>query len=296
MPRLTDVRAPIDRFLAAFAGEVAPEGRLDFHVARHSPEGDTWLRVESYTTPLLARLVLEEYVIGGRMRGIVVMAFPRPEYELPIFTVQLGGVGDRSIALLDLSPTVPDADLSPLAPIAERHRVALGLEPTETAWLQGICSPHLLHANYRELDEERFVDAVGDYADVWLDSFYRPGPPAAEGPRRDLVANAIYKFKHQLHHHDPAYGFFARAWGNAAADAFVEIECGDDPAYVHRVPGEDAPKPWVDAERRIVWEEPAQAEVLAAPEDQQGTWRERVESGASADGFGIVTLEVLRRY
>ena len=196
MARLTDVRAPIDRFLAAFAGELEPADRMDFHVARHSPEGDTWLRVESYATPLLARLVLEEYVIGGRMRGIVVMAFPRPEYELPIFTVQLGGVGDRSIALLDLSPTVPDADLSPLAPIAERHRAALGLEPTETAWLQGICSPHLLHANYRELDEERFVDAVGDYAGVWLDSFYRPGPPSGRGaaPRphrqRDLQVQA----------------------------------------------------------------------------------------------------------
>lgn len=243
--RLNDPRLPLDRFRAIAGDLLDPADRMEFFANRVTPQGQTWLRIDSGTTDRLARLVLEEYVIGDRMHGVVIMAFPRPESELPIFHAQLGGVGDRSIAVVDVSPTVADADLAGLAPSAARHRERLGLEPTSTAWLQEICSPHLLHCNYRELDEPAFVDAVEEYLRWWLENCYRDPAPATDPVRQAEVRAAILRFKTELHHHDPAYGFFARAWGKPTADAFIDLECGDDPVYLPpaEVPGPPAGPP-----------------------------------------------------
>jgi hypothetical protein len=137
---------------------------------------------------------------------------------------------------------------------------------------------------------------MAEYFTVWNECYYGAGLLSST-ERGTVVTNRIFKFKHQLHHHDPAYGFFARAWGKPTADAFVDLEVGDHPAYLPPDSLEPSEiKPWRDADRNIVWTEPAQRTVLGAPEHQQGAWRERVEAGAATDSFGIVTPEILALY
>jgi len=296
MTRLSDIREPLELFRGMFAAELPVDDRMDFYASRRTQEGDTFLRLESYAPPSLSRLVLEEYEIRGRMRGTVIMAFPRPDTEVPIFFFQLGGVGDRSIAVLDISPTTPDLDLSPLAPVCEKYRELLGMEPTSTGWLQTICSPYLLHCNYSELDGELFVEAMGEYCRVWMDHYYLPRPPTGSERRAEMVTNALYEFKYQLHHHDPAYEFFTKSWGKPAADAFLDLECGDDPAFLPPEEFASKVKPWQDIERNLVWDERAQRAVMDQPSSEQDSWRATVEEGAVADGFGIITSEMLDRY
>ena len=48
-----------------------------------------------------------------------------------------------------------------------------------------------------------------EYCRLWIERYHRPALSAGPSPRSELISNAIYKFKYQLHHHDPAYGFFA---------------------------------------------------------------------------------------
>jgi hypothetical protein len=296
MTRLQDVREPLERFRALFGAHLPEGDRMDFYANRVTPEGETFLRLETYATPVLSRLVLEEYVIGGRMRGAVIMAIPRPETEAPVFFFQLGGVGDRSIAVLDISPTTPDLDLSPLAPVHEEYARRLGLEPTHLPWLQTVCSPYLLHCAYKELDEALYVEAMADYCRLWIDRYYLPALAAEPTARGELTANAIYKFKYQLHHHDPAYDFFAKSWGKATADAFLDLECGDPPAMLPPVDLGPDIKPWHDVDRRLVWDADAQLTVMGAEPARWEGWRASVEERAAAEGLGIITPALLERY
>lgn len=294
MSRLNDVRQPLEKFRDAFAENLPAEDRMDFFVDRVTPEGRTYLRAETYATPTLSRLVMEEYLIGGRMHGTVIMAFGQPTSEQPIFFYQLGGVGDRSIAVLDISPVTADLDLSVLAPVHAHYAEALGLTETATGWLQTICSPYLLHCNYAELDEELFIEAMTAYLDVWMTHFHGAEMPTGSDARTEQVTNALYKFKFQLHHHDPAYGFFARSWGKPAADAFIDIECGDHPAYLPPVSLEEHVKVWHNDELNVVWTEAAQQVVEAGPD--ASARREQVEAAAATAGFGIVTTDLLDRF
>jgi hypothetical protein len=296
MTRLTDIRKPLDQFTEMFADEIPKDDSLDYYVNRRTDEGETFLQLKTHSNDLISRLVLEEYIVRGRMHGTVITAYPKPTYEIPIFFCQIGGVGDRSIAVLDLSPTTPDVDYSPLIPVHQEYAERLGLEPTTTGWLQSICSPYLLHCNYAELDEDLYVEAMTAYCRVWLDHYYRPAVPVADRQREELVTNLIYKFKFQLHHHDPAYGFFARSWGKPAADAFVQLECGDHPAFLPPTDLESTLKGWHDDATHVVWDEPAQVVVMALPEADQERTRRDVERRALADGFGIITLTLLARY
>jgi hypothetical protein len=282
----------LDRFRDMFAGLLPEHERIDFYANHRTDEGDTYLRLESYAPQGLSRLVLEEYTIRGRMHGTVIMAFPTLDTETPIFFFQLGGVGPRSIAVLDISPTTPDLDLTPLEPIHARYAQALGLEPTSTDWLQSICSPYLLHCNYAELDTELFTEAVVAYATVWRDAFLAAPTAVTSGERRAVIRNRLYKFKYQLHHHDPAYEFFVKAWGKPAADAFVDLECSDDPGFL---PPDltDKVKPWRDDPHQLLWDERAQRRVAATADDRQGALREAVEQRAIAAGYVIVTEKLL---
>jgi hypothetical protein len=296
MARLQNVREPLDRFRALFAADLPVDDRMDFSASRVTPEGETFLRAETYSTPLLARLVMEEYVIAGRMHGVVIMALPRPEIELPIFFFQLGGIGERSIAVLDISPTTADLDLTALAPVHHRYRELLGLEPTTVGWLKSVCSPYLLHCAYKELDEDLYVDAMEEYVNVWFEHFYRSASATEPTTRPAQVSNAIYKFKYQLHHFDPAYEFFTKAWGKPTADAFVDLECGDAPAFGPPTYLDHGIKPWHDGERNLVWSDEAQRTVMEVEPPQQEIWRARVERQAAADGMGIITPELLAAY
>jgi len=289
-----DIREPLDRFLAVFRDELSVDDTTEFYCNHRDEEGDTFLRLETHVSPKLSRVVIEEYAIRGKMRGTVIMALPRPEIDVPIFFFQLGGIGDRSIAVLDISPTARDIDYTPLIPVYEKYRDQLGLEPTKAAWLQTICSPYLLHCNYAELDTGLFMDAMDAYVQVWLEHYYRPASAIAGDSRAPVISNAIYKFKYQLHHHDPAYGIFARAWGKPAADAFVELECGDDPAYLAPEQLESKVKPWQNRELNVLWAEDAQ--LLAEASSDPTALRDVVEPAVAGAGLGIVTPEVLEQY
>lgn len=296
MTRLQDIREPLERFRELFGAQLPVDDRMDFYANRVTPEGETFLRLETYATPLLSRLVMEEYVVGGRMHGTVIMAIPRPETELPVFFFQLGGVGERSIGVLDISPTTPDLDLTPLEPLHKEYGQRLGLEPTTVAWLKTVCSPYLLHCAYKELDEGLYVEAMVEYCRLWIERYHRPALSAGPSPRSELISNAIYKFKYQLHHHDPAYGFFAKSWGKATADAFLDLECGDPPAMLPPVDLEPGVKPWHDVDRHLVWDADAQRTVMGSEPAQQDAWRARIEDLAAAEGLGIITPGLLERF
>lgn len=123
----------------------------------------------------------------------MIILLPEPTYNVPIFMFQLGGNDTQSIALLDISPTLPAMDYGPL-------------------------------------DEDLFMEASREYLRIWIEHYYKPG--AAHSSRGDIetATSAILRYKKILHESDPAHGIFSKAWGKKVADAFMYLETRDYPA------------------------------------------------------------------
>ena len=213
MPTKDVILAPLKHFHDTFRAEMSVDDHIEFFCNRKTDEGETFLRLETYDSEKLSRIVMEEYSIKSKMNGSVIMTFPRHDTDVPIFFFQIGGRGDRAIAVLDISPTHPDIDYAPLVPVYEKYHELLGLGDSKVAWLQKTCSPYLLHCQYDTIDCDLFLEAMRAYLDIWLEVYYRAGTQLAHERDIDIVTNAIYKFKYVLHRYDPAYGIFARSWG-----------------------------------------------------------------------------------
>ena len=118
---------------------------MEFYSNRKKNGTETSLRSDIYSADKLSAVIVEEYSIKSKMNGNVVIALPTPEYDTPIFTFQLGGNESQSIALLDISPTLPDTDYTPLVKTYEHYRDLLGVEESKIDWVKSISSPYLLH-------------------------------------------------------------------------------------------------------------------------------------------------------
>jgi hypothetical protein len=287
---------PLRRFFSMFKDALSVDDHMEFFANHKEAAGETYLRMETYTADKLARVIMEEYSVRSDLRGNVIVVTPQPNTDVPIFFFQLGGKEDRSIAVLDISPTLARADYSPLIPVYEKYSAALGLGPTKVDWMTKICSPYLLSCQYESLDDALFIEAMCEYFRVWVEHFYQRRAELEDEREVELVSNAIYKFKYVLHHHDPAYKIFSKSWGKTVADAFVYLECADDPAYRPPEGAAARVKAWMDWDRNVQWTADAQLQVLAAPEAERESIRESIESQVAAAGFGIVTPELLQKY
>jgi hypothetical protein len=287
---------PLRRFFSLFHDELSVDDHMEFFANHKAADGETFLRMETYTTDKLARVIMEEYSIRSDLRGNVIVVTPKPTNDVPIFFFQLGGKEDRSIGVLDISPTLGTIDYGPLVPVYEKYRAALALAQTKVDWLTKTSSPYLLSCQYEPLDDELFIEAMCEYFRVWVEHYYRPATNLEDEQDIERARNAIYKFKFVLHHHDPAYKIFSKSWGKTVADAFVYLECADDPAYRPAEVEEATVKAWHNRELNIQWTEAAQLQVLAAPDGEQKAFRQRVDEWAAAAGFGIITPALLQRF
>jgi hypothetical protein len=292
----TNRNRSLEIFHELFDKHLDHDDYLEFYSNRNKDGTKTFLRSDVYTTEKLSAVIVEEYSIKSKMGGNVIVVLPRSNFDVPVFTFQLGGSDNQSIALLDISPTLPGMDYSPLLETFEKYRKILNIEAPKVEWVKSISSPYLLHCQYGELDEDVFMDALRDYLEIWIEHYYLPGKELSAAADIEKVTNAVYKYKHVLHSNDPAYGIFAKAWGKPVADAFFYIETHQYPPLP--VPDHDQSrlKIWKDTDRNILWTREAQEYVYRAPETVHALIRKTIEDKAAAASIGIITVEILEHY
>jgi hypothetical protein len=287
---------PLNLFYEQFEQYLVTDDYFQFFANRNKGGRQTFLYSDVYTADKMATVVLEEYSVRGKLAGFVIMGFPRPDTNVPIFTFQLGGNAKKSIALLDISPTQPDTDYTPLIPVYEKYRELLGIGACNIEWVHSICSPYLLHAQYEELDTALFLEAMQAYLAVWIEHYYLPGGQLTDAHAIQAASNAIVKYKRVLHDNDPAYGIFHKEWGGPVADAFFHVETRDEPALPLPDSDHHKHKAWENKELNILWERRAQDRVTAAPAQVQQRIVKAIEAQASADQMGFITLELYEKY
>jgi hypothetical protein len=287
---------PLNLFYEQFEAHLSMENYFQFFANRRRAGNETFLCSDIYSADKLATVICEEYSIRGKLAGFVIVGFPQTDTDVPIFTFQLGGNAKKSIALLDISATLPDIDYEPLRPVFEKYRELLHMEPSKLDWVNSICSPYLLHAQYEALDTDLFLAAMREYLAVWIEHYYLPGKTLTDAQTIDAVTNAIIKYKRVLHDNDPAYGIFHREWGEPMADAFFHIETRDHPSIPMPDHAGNKLKAWENKDLNILWERRAQERVMQAPEPVQQRIIESIETQAAADSMGIITLELFDKY
>jgi hypothetical protein len=221
---------PLKIFHDLFGDRLSTDNFTQFFTNGVRKGANTYLLSELYSADRLADVILEEYGVREKLKGNVMLTLPEPEWDIPIFMFQLGGNERQKIALLDISPTLPSIDYAPVIPVFEKYRDRLRMEPSKVEWVNRICSPYLLHCQYDVLDTEVFLEATGEYLQLWIDHYYLPGRRLEAAADREQATKAIYTFKEVLHANDPAYGIFAKAWGKPVADAFFYLETHHHPA------------------------------------------------------------------
>jgi len=221
---------PLAIFYEQFEAELIADDYQQFYSNHRDKGRDTYLMADICRADKLTDVILEEYGVRDKLKGNVIVTYPEPVYDMPIFTFQLGGNPKQKIALLDISPTSADIDYSPLVPVFEKYRDLLNMEPSKLDWVQDICSPYLLHRQYEALDMDVFTAAFHDYLKVWIEHYYQPANRLEDEAAIESARDAIRHYKRILHTNDPSYGIFVRAWGKPVADAVFYLETRNDPA------------------------------------------------------------------
>ena len=287
---------PLQLFYDQFEKYLSTDDRVQFFSNRDKAGKSTCLSTDIYSADKLSTVILEEYGIRGKMGGNVIVVFPNPDTDIPIFTFQLGGNETRSIALLDISPTLPNIDYAPIIPVYEKYSKLLGMGENKIEWVKGICSPYLMHAQYDEIDTGVFLEAMQAYLAVWIEHYYLPGARLTDEHEIEHVGNAIFKYKRVLHDNDPAYGIFQKEWGGPVADAFFYIETRDEPALPPPDHSGEKLRHWENKLLNLIWERRAQERVMQAPEQVQRRIIDAIEAQAAKDRMGIITLELFDKY
>lgn len=221
---------PVALFNDMFGEHLAADDYMEFYSNRKKAGTDTSLTLDIYKARKLSTIVVEEYAVRGKLRGHVISVMPDPQYDVPIFMFQLGGNATQSIALLDISPTLPSTSLAPLRPAFEKYRRLLGIGDSPIDWVAEISSPYLLHCQYGSLDIDRFMEATREYLRIWIEAYYLPGAVLSSEEQVEVATRAIRRYKQAVFDNDPAHGIFSKAWGRQVADAMMYLENRDHPA------------------------------------------------------------------
>jgi hypothetical protein len=289
------IKGPLKMFMDRFGKYLRDDDYQQFFSNRRQAGRETFLSSDFYRGEKLSSVILEEYSARGKLRGNVMLVYPDPGWDVPIFMFQLGGNGRQSIALLDIVPTLPGMNFEPLIPTWEKYRAALGMGPSQVPWINKICSPYLLHCQYGELDTQLFLEATEAYLDTWIRHYYEPGRRIENQADRDIVANAIYKYKHVLHANDPAYGIFEKAWGKPVADAFHFVESQEYPSLPMPEEADPYAPVWENPDLNIMWTLAAQRRLEQEPAATQAALRLSIEQRARAGHFGMITPDLYDR-
>jgi hypothetical protein len=289
------MKGPLKMFMERFGKYLRDDDYQQFFSNRRQAGRETFLSSDFYRGEKLSSVILEEYSARGKLRGNVMLVYPDPGWDVPIFMFQLGGNGRQSIALLDIVPTLPGINFEPLIPAWERYRTALRMKPSQVPWINKICSPYLLHCQYGELDTQLFLEATEAYLDVWIRHYYEPGRRIENQTDLDIVANALYRYKHVLHANDPAYGIFKKAWGKPVADAFHFVESQEFPSLPMPDEADPYAPVWENPDLNVMWTLAAQRRLEREPAAAQAALRLTIEQRARAQNFGMITPDVYER-
>ncbi|EXJ15286.1 protochlorophyllide oxidoreductase [Imhoffiella purpurea] len=274
------------------------EDFTEYAACREGREKRIWSRARIYQGEKLDRVMVSQYSLRRGRVGLVIFAYPRVEYDIPVFLLHVGGMPpERTLLTLDLAPSSPGMDLSPFCAVAETHRPALDLPDTPLEWLSAVTSPHILHCAFKPLDPDGFFAAFEAVVETWLHHYIeraeRDLDPVSVQARRET----LLELKKEVFRNDPAFPVYTRAFGKTMSDVLAEAAFGGDPGV--SIAEEIEPPPpsgsWVNKKLGVGWSADAQERVHEAPVFIRPMIRRIIEKEAAKEGMAQVDVDLVLR-
>lgn len=175
-----------------------------------------------YQTPQFRKMHLELAKIGSMLDILHCVMFPRPEYALPMFGCDLvGGRGQISAAIADLSPTSPDRTLP------DGYRDALLAlpgahfsQPRELPAWGSIFSDFCLFIRPGSPEEEtQFLSRVQGFLEIHCTQAIAAQPVSDE--QRVLILAGQHNYCTQQQQNDKTRRVLEKAFGSDWADNYM---------------------------------------------------------------------------
>lgn len=182
-----------------------------------------------YQTPEFRKLHLELAKVGNNLDILHCVMFPRAEYALPMFGADLvGGRGQISMAIADLSPTSADHSLPDGYRSDLLNLPAISFEQTRTLpeWgtiFSEFCT--IIRPTSAE-DEQQFLDRVSSFLEIHCQQAIATS--ATPELRPSIVAGQRY-YCTQQQQNDKTRRVLEKAFGTAWADRYMTTVLFDMP-------------------------------------------------------------------
>jgi len=174
-----------------------------------------------YQTPQFRKIHLELAKVGSNLDILHCVMFPRPEYDLPMFGADLvGGRGQISMAIADLSPVRPDHTLPDAYQLALQALPTTAFSETRSFPTWGtIFSDYCLFIRPQSQDEEAtFLNQVEAYMKLHCERAIAT-PPTPD--RRAEILAGQHHYCEQQQQNDKTRRVLEKAFGSAWADRYM---------------------------------------------------------------------------
>ncbi|AGA91151.1 Proto-chlorophyllide reductase 57 kD subunit [Thioflavicoccus mobilis 8321] len=285
-------------FLNRMQGCLDRDDYTEYCSFRHAAGTHVEARSRVYQGSKLDRVMINQYALKRGRGGLVIFGFPCVEYAIPSFLLHIGGMPpERTLAIMDLSPSSPTLDMGPFAAVSAAHRAALDLPATGVEWLRSVTSPHLLHCAFKPLDPERFLATFDATVTTWRDAYIDPATHDGDAASVQARREAVLEMKRILFQNDPAFPVFTRTFGRAMSDVLAEAAFGGEPglALAEAIEPPPAPGSWVNKKLGIAWNADAQERVHEAPAFLRPMIRRIIEKEAAKEGVSLIAVDLVKR-
>ncbi|NEV61917.1 protochlorophyllide oxidoreductase [Thiorhodococcus minor] len=263
---------------------------------RHTPDKFIRSRARIYQGEKLDRVMINRYSLRRGRAGLVIFAYPRPQYAIPSFLLHVGGhPPDKTLLTLDLAPCSPEMDLSAFASVAQTHRRAMDLPESGLEWLASVTSPYLMHCAFKRIEPERFYGALEAVIETWRDAYIAPAERDDDAAVVQARRDSLLELKKVVFRNDPAFPVFTRAFGRSMSDVLAEAAFGGDPALSIAEATEPPPAPgsWANKKLGVGWHADAQDRVHEAPAFLRPMIRRIIEKEAAKAGAAMVSMDLV---
>lgn len=278
--------------------EIIPVNDYSELSARKSEnEKHTQTIFRTFEAEKVSRIAIEQYTVNSKAYGVVLNIYPKPEYDLPIFTFQLGGqIPDRVIFVLDIIPLLKKENDSKITEIFNNHSKDIQNSEKAPEWINQICTKNAFVCQYKPYNPETVIEALEDYLKYWK-SIYLKAEPTTDGKEKEIITENILRFKKILHSNDAGLDIYLRKFGKETFSAIENMAFGSHPALKQKsneaTENTNQSEQEEKNESEIHWTKEAEQYILDAPIFVRAKIKKNAEEKAKELGLKEITKELI---
>ncbi len=201
-------------------------------ISARKNEGEKFTQTifKTFEAEKLSRVALEEYTVNSKANGVVLNIYPKCNYNIPIFTFQLGGqIPDKVIFVVDIIPTLKSVETYKSKDIYSHYSSVVNNLGSQKEWINEICTVNAIICQYKPMDPELILKALSEYLCYWKEIYTNVNEPVSEENEVKEITENILNFKKILHANDAGLEIYLKKFGKNVLTAIETAAFGAYP-------------------------------------------------------------------